>query len=226
MNLRHIAFIMDGNGRWAEERGLDRSMGHRQGLTAAERVIDHSMEIGLECVSLYVFSTENWKRPQKEIDSLFSLAAKYLDGFERKYCDRARIVVSGRKDRLPARLGKKIVEIEQKTKKNSAFCVNLCIDYGGQTEIADACELLVSQGKTITVQAISESLYNAFLPPPDLIVRTGGMQRLSNFLLFNSAYAELYFCNTLWPDFSVEEYDAIVASVSGRVRSFGGIEHA
>lgn len=226
MNLRHIAFIMDGNGRWAEERGLDRSMGHRQGLTAAERVIDHSMEIGLECVSLYVFSTENWKRPQKEIDSLFSLAAKYLDGFERKYCDRARIVVSGRKDRLPARLGKKIVEIEQKTKKNSAFCVNLCIDYGGQTEIVDACEFLASQGKTITVQAISESLYNAFLPPPDLIVRTGGMQRLSNFLLFNSAYAELYFCNTLWPDFSVEEYDAIVASVSGRVRSFGGIEHA
>ncbi len=226
MNLRHIAFIMDGNGRWAEERGLDRSMGHRQGLKAAEQVIDHSMKIGLKCVSLYVFSTENWKRPQKEIDSLFSLAAKYLDGFEKKYCDKARIVISGRKDRLPARLCKKIVEIEQKTKENSVFCVNLCIDYGGQTEIADAANALALRGEQITPQSIAENLYNAFLPPPDLIVRTGGMQRLSNFLLFNSAYAELYFCNTLWPDFSVEEYDAIVADVSGRVRNFGGIEHA
>lgn len=226
MNIGHIAFIMDGNGRWAERRGLNRTEGHKQGLTVAEQVIEHSSQLGLKCVSLYVFSTENWKRPKDEVDALFSLAYKYLSRFERKFAGKARVVVSGRKDRLPERLRKKIVKMEQKTVDFGDFCVNLCIDYGGQTEICDAVNAALKKGKPINPQTIAENLYNSFLPAPDVIVRTGGQKRLSNFLLFNSAYAELYFCDTLWPDFTTDEYDEIVAKLSERTRNFGGIEHA
>lgn len=222
-NLQHVGIIMDGNGRWAKRRGLLRSQGHKKGLDVAETIIDRSLERGIKYLSLFVFSTENWKRPQKEIDVLFSLADKYLGRFE-KFCkDKVRVVVSGEKEGLPPSLVAKINDIENKTRNFGAICVNLCINYGGQREIAEASTHLQNCNTPITVDNIKKNLYNPFIPDVDLIIRTGGQKRLSNFLLFQSAYAELYFSDTLWPDFSCFEYDTILDDYGKRVRNFGGI---
>lgn len=219
---KHVAIIMDGNGRWAKSKGLPRAFGHKRGLDVAERIIDASIKSGVKFLSLYVFSTENWKRPQAEVESLFGLAEKYLNRFE-KFCrERIRVVVSGEREGLPAGLIEKIDYIQQKTAKFDCICVNLCINYGSQTEIAQAAEKAARLGR-VTVEAISQNLYNPVLPPPDLVIRTGGHKRLSNFLLFQSAYAELYFCDTFWPDFSIEEYNAILEEYAARARTFGGI---
>lgn len=220
---QHIAFIMDGNGRWAKKRFMPRMEGHRRGLTVAENVIDQCLALGVKYVSLYVFSTENWKRDQAEVQGLFDLAYRYIDRFETFCKDKARVVVSGRRDRLPQKLLAKIVDIETKTAEFDKICVNLLIDYGGQNEIADAVARIVASGKHPTEAEIRANLYNAFVPDPDLIVRTGGQKRLSNFMLYQSAYAELYFSDTLWPDFSETELQAIIADYSARVRNFGGI---
>lgn len=219
---KHVAIIMDGNGRWAKSKGLPRAYGHKKGLDVAEKIIDRSIKVGIKYLSLYVFSTENWKRPQEEVNSLFSLAEKYLNRFE-KFCrDRIKIVVSGESEGLPASLTEKIDYIQKKTCNFDCICVNLCINYGSQTEIAQAAEKASKQGK-ITVESITENLYNPLLPPPDLLIRTGGHKRLSNFLLFQSAYAELYFSDTFWPDFSIEEYNSILEEYVARTRTFGGI---
>ena len=219
---QHIAVIMDGNGRWAKKRGLPRVMGHRQGLKVAEDFIDYSLSLGVKYLSLFVFSTENWKRPSSEVNSLFSLADKYLSRFE-KFCkNKVRVVVSGEREGLPAKLVEKINLIEEKTREYDAICVNLCINYGGQREIVEAVKRLNEKGEEITVDSISENLYNR-LPPPDVIIRTGGQKRLSNYLLYQSAYAELFFTDTLWPDFTKVEYDEILADFSARTRNFGGI---
>lgn len=218
----HVAVIMDGNGRWAKGRGLPRIAGHRQGLAVAEDFIDYSISLGVKYLTLFVFSTENWKRPSAEVNSLFSLADKYLSRLE-KFCkDKVRIVVSGEREGLPAKLVEKISLIEQKTREFDAICVNLCINYGGQREIVEAVKRLNAKGEEITVEGISSCLYNS-LPAPDVIIRTGGHKRLSNFLLFQSAYAELFFVDTLWPDFTHAEYDKILEEFALRTRNFGGI---
>ncbi len=188
----------------------------------AEQIIDHSMSLGIGYLSLYVFSTENWKRPNAEINNLFGLADKYLGRFEKFCADKVRVVVSGEREGLPPKLVKKIDFIEQNTKDFDGICVNLCINYGGQREIAEAAKRLALQGREITVEGIKANLYH-LLPDPDLIIRTGGMQRLSNFLLFQSAYSELAFTDTLWPDFTNEEYDRILEEYSKRTRNFGGL---
>ena len=218
----HVAVIMDGNGRWAKGRGLPRVAGHRQGLKVAEEFIDYSLSLGVKYLSLFVFSTENWKRPTSEVDSLFSLADKYLSRFEKFCANKVRVVVSGEREGLPSKLVEKIDLIEEKTRNFDAICVNLCINYGGQREIVEAVKRLNAQGEEITVDGISANLYNR-LPPPDIIIRTGGQKRLSNYLLYQSAYAELFFVDTLWPDFTKEEYDRILAEFAVRTRNFGGI---
>ncbi len=218
----HVAIIMDGNGRWAKARGLARLHGHKRGLDVAERIIDHSLEIGIKYLSLYVFSTENWKRPDSEVSNLFSLADRYMSRFE-KFCkDKVRVVVSGERDGLPVKLVEKIKDVENRTKDFDAICVNLCINYGGQREVVEAVKKICAKGESVTVESIKQNMYNV-LPDPDLILRTGGQQRLSNFLLFQSAYSELIFTDTLWPDFTNEEYDAILEEYSRRTRNFGGI---
>ena len=219
----HIGIIMDGNGRWAKSKGLMRVSGHKKGLEVVENIIEYSRTLGIKYLSLYVFSTENWKRPRVEVDSLFALADKYLSRLE-KFCrDRIRIVVSGDKEGLPPKLAKKIARIEQQTKDYDSICVNLCINYGGQNEIVKAVNDVINNNRQVTVDSISQALYNSFIPKPDLIIRTGGQKRLSNFLLFQSAYSELYFSDTLWPDFSSDEYYNIIAEYQKRTRSFGGI---
>ena len=218
----HIAIIMDGNGRWAKNRGLARLHGHKKGLEVAEKIIDYSQALGVKYLSLYVFSTENWKRPAAEVSNLFGLADKYLSRFE-KFCkDKVRVVVSGEREGLPANLVEHIEYIERQTKDFDAICVNLCINYGGQREIVEAVKKLYSKGREITADNILDSMYHK-LPEPDIILRTGGQKRLSNFLLFQSAYSELFFTDTLWPDFTTEEYDAVLAEYSNRSRNFGGI---
>ena len=218
----HIAIIMDGNGRWAKGKGLARLHGHKRGLDVAERIIDHSLSVGVKYLSLFVFSTENWKRPEREVSHLFSLADRYLSHFE-KFCkDKVRVVVSGEREGLPNSLVKKIDYIERQTCNFDALCVNLCLNYGGQREIVEAVKKLNRQGKEITVEGILSNLYQS-IPEPDIILRTGGQKRLSNYLLFQSAYSELFFTDTLWPDFTVKEYDAILAEYQNRTRNFGGI---
>ena len=219
----HVALIMDGNGRWAKSRGLLRTAGHRAGLDTAEKIIDFCLIRGVKFVSLYVFSTENWKRPKAEINTLFSLAEKYLDQLA-NFCEKGiRVVVSGEIEELPQGLTNKIADIQQKTAQFNAICVNLCINYGGRRDIARACARVQQQGLPITEQNIACNLYNSFIPEPDLIVRTGGQMRLSNFLLFQSAYAELYFTKTLWPDFTPQELDGILTDYCTRSRNFGGL---
>lgn len=220
---QHVAIIMDGNGRWAKSKGLPRIFGHKRGLDVAEKIIDHSLQKGIKYLSLFVFSTENWKRPDIEVHSLFDLAEKYLNRFE-KFCrDKTRVVVSGEREGLPQSLLDKIDFIQDNTKNFNSICVNLCINYGGQTEIAQAASKAAQQGKPITPDTIAQNLYNPTLPPPDLVIRTGGHKRLSNFLLFQSAYAELYFSDTFWPDFSPGEYNSILDEYAARARTFGGI---
>ena len=218
----HVAVIMDGNGRWAKNRGLARLHGHKRGLEVAEQIIDHSLSIGVKYLTLYVFSTENWKRPMSEVNNLFALADRYLNRFE-KFCkDKVRVVVSGERDGLPDKLVKRINYIEEQTKNFDDICVNLCINYGGQKEIVEAVKKLNNCGLEITSENILENMYHK-LPEPDIILRTGGQRRLSNFLLFQSAYSELFFTDTLWPDFTTEEYDNILAEYCKRSRNFGGI---
>ncbi|MBR2974753.1 MAG: di-trans,poly-cis-decaprenylcistransferase, partial [Clostridia bacterium] len=211
--LQHIAFIMDGNGRWASMRGLSRNFGHKQGLETVKDVVGWCRQAGIKVVSLYVFSTENWKRPQKEVDGIFSLAQKYLDKLDVFCRDGIRIVVSGSKAKLPEKLVDKIDNIVRKTATNEQITVNLCLNYGGRDEIVCAVNNILAKGGTVTEQSLLSAMY-VDLPEPDLIVRTGGHMRLSNFLLYQSAYAELYFSDTLWPDFSKEEFDKILSNSS------------
>lgn len=219
----HVAIIMDGNGRWAKKKGFLRMDGHKEGLAVAERIIDFSMRRGIKFLSLYVFSTENWRRPRNEVASLFSLAEKYLSRFEKFCANRVRVVVSGEKDGLPESLASKISETERKTSGFDAICVNLCINYGGRHDIVQAAQKAVDSGAELSEESIAANLYNSFIPLPDLIIRTGGQKRLSNFLLFQSAYSELYFSDTLWPDFSEKEYSDILSDFACRNRTYGGI---
>ena len=220
----HIAIIMDGNGRWAKGKNLPRVEGHKQGLLTAENLLDYSLEKGIKFISLYVFSTENWKRPKAEITALFSLAEKFFDKFA-KFCEnKVRVVVSGNLTGLPNSLVKKIADIQQKTLSFDAICVNLCINYGGRRDIVEAVQKIVAEKGKITEENISRHLYNAFLPEPDLIIRTGGEMRISNFLLYQSAYAEFAFTKTLWPDFTREEYFEIIDEYCKRSRNFGGLK--
>ncbi|MCM1043704.1 MAG: polyprenyl diphosphate synthase [Corallococcus sp.] len=220
--IKHLAIIMDGNGRWAKLRGLNRNLGHREGLKTVEKVIGWAKDAQIKYLSLYVFSTENWKRPQDEVDGIFRLADKYLSRFERLAKDNIRVIVSGERDRLSTKLLAKIDDIQRDTAMCNGICVNLCLNYGGRQEIVSAVNKLVTSGIEITESTIALSMYHN-IPEPDLIVRTGGQMRLSNFLMFQSAYSELYFTDTLWPDFTKEEFLGILETYSNRIRNFGGV---
>ena len=219
----HVAIIMDGNGRWAKSKNKPRTFGHQQGLKIAEQIIEQSRNLGVKYLSLFVFSTENWKRPQAEVDSLFALAEKYISHFKKFTANKMRVVVSGDKTSLPASLVTKIDKIENETQNCTDFCVNLCINYGGQDDIVHAAQVLSQSGQDINQQSIANNLYNGFLPAVDMMIRTGGQKRLSNFLLYQCAYAELFFVNTLWPDFSVAQYNSLIEEYACRTRNFGGL---
>ena len=222
--LRHVAFIMDGNGRWATKKGLPREMGHKYGAAKLKEVLAHCKEIGLKAVTVYAFSTENWKRPESEVNALMKLFDSYLDDALKEFASYdIKLRFIGDMSRFDEGLQKKIFAAEKETENNSLI-LNIAVNYGGRSELAAAFNKLISEGKSeITESDISNAIYTAGCPDPDLIVRTGGDMRISNFLLWQAAYSELYFTDTLWPDMSKEVIDEAVRAFYSRKRRFGGL---
>jgi undecaprenyl diphosphate synthase len=223
---RHIGIIMDGNGRWARRRGRPASFGHRAGVRAIKRVLDACEKLGVKTLSIYAFSTENWSRPRAEVRALMRLfhetMLREIDEMHRR---GVRIVFSGRREELSPRMQERIDEAVRRTAANTNGVLNVCLNYGGRREIVDAVKKLVADGidaSLIDEAAIASRLYNPDLPDPDLIIRTAGESRVSNFLLWQSAYSEMLVTDTLWPDFDVADLKAALADYASRVRRFGG----
>jgi undecaprenyl diphosphate synthase len=217
---------MDGNGRWARRRGHPASFGHRAGVRAIKRVLEACEELGVHALSIYAFSTENWTRPRAEVRALMRLfhetMQREIDEMHRR---GVRIVVSGRRDGLSARMRDRIEEAMRRTANNKNGILNVCLNYGGRAEIVDAVQKLIEEGvpaDKVDEDAISARMYNPDLPDPDLIIRTAGEKRVSNFLLWQSAYAEMLVTDTLWPDFDKDDLKAALADYASRVRRFGG----
>jgi undecaprenyl diphosphate synthase len=223
----HVGVIMDGNGRWAKIRGLPRIEGHRLGAERAKEIIEVSGELGLKCLTLYAFSMENWHRPQSEISMLMKLLEMYLKKELQVLVKRGIVFKTiGETWRLPENIRELIRETEEKTASNKGMTVVTALSYSGRNEIIRAVKKIIDAGVSpgeVTENLISGYLDSAGLPPPDLIIRTSGERRLSNFLLWQSAYAELYFTDTLWPDFDKEEFMLAIQDFQGRERRFGGI---
>ena len=221
----HIAIIMDGNGRWAAARGLPRSAGHREGAHAVRRTLEAARDMGIKYLTLYAFSTENWTRPKEEINTLMQLLERTLDEYQ-KSAQKAdyRVLVSGERERLPAGILAKMDELVRSTESNKGLTVHLALNYGARQEIVHAVNQILKEGLAeVTPQDISRRLYQPEIPEPDLIIRTSGEQRLSNFLLWQAAYSEFYFTPVLWPDFNKEELQKAVDAYRARKRRFGGI---
>jgi undecaprenyl diphosphate synthase len=221
----HVGIIMDGNGRWATKSGHDRNYGHQKGAETALNVIEWSKEFGINYLTLYTFSEENWKRPQNEIEFLFDLLIRYFeDNLKRIIENGVNVRFLGRISKLPESLIKTCKEIEDISKNNKDFNLIFALNYSGRQEIVDAVNKFLQDKKTlVTKEDIDKNLYLPDVPYPDLIIRTAGEQRLSNFLLWQSAYSELYFTETLWPDFSYDDYFNALLDYSKRERRFGGI---
>lgn len=227
---QHVAIIMDGNGRWAAHRGLPKMAGHRAGARAAQETISAARDLGIKVLTLYTFSTENWKRPKKEIDSLFNLLEEYLNKVENKFNENnIKFSVIGNIKALPESINIKIKEIVDSTKNNTGLVLNLALNYGARLEIIDAVRKIAKDIKKgdIAIEDISEDkfheyLYTNNLPDPDLLIRTSGELRVSNFLLWQIAYAELYVTKKLWPDFKKSDFEKAVSEYQKRKRRFGG----
>lgn len=229
---RHVAIIMDGNGRWATKRGLPRSAGHRAGMEALRDLITASSELGIEALTLYAFSTENWKRPRDEVGTLFSLVVEYFNReISELHENGVRIRVLGDMSRVPQKARAALMRAEDMTHDNRGLKLNLAINYGARAELVRAARALaedVSNGgmapDAIDEAAVSSRLYTSGQPDVDLLIRTGGEMRLSNFLLYQSAYAELLFTDTLFPDFDKAHYLDAIREFQGRSRRFGAIK--
>jgi len=218
---------MDGNGRWARRRGLRRSAGHRAGIQAIRRVMDAADKAGVHCLTLYAFSTENWSRPRQEVATLMRLFEQTLQAeVDELHSNGVRIKVIGRREQLSARLQKLVEDAERLTANNSTGMLNVAINYGGRAEIVDGVRHLAATGTDLSQleeEQLAGALYTAGLPDPDLIIRTAGEMRTSNFLIWQAAYAELYVTETYWPDFGADDLRAALADYSGRNRRFGGV---
>lgn len=229
----HVAVIMDGNGRWAKQRGLSRTQGHRAGAKAVERLADACLAVGIRYVTLFCFSSENWNRPQAEIAALFKMLDEYLHKELAPFRQKGiNAVFTGQIDRLPAGLQKTIRDFESQNlpAEQEKMRLNLAISYGGREEITQAARRLAQQVETgalksadITETLFERALYRPDIPDPDLLIRTSGELRISNFLLWQTAYTELYFTDTLWPDFSAEDLQAALTEYAKRQRRFGKV---
>ena len=220
----HVAFIMDGNGRWAQKRGLPREQGHQFGVKAFEKIVEHCRKLGIHAVTVYAFSTENWKRPEKEVKSIMRLMDRYLADCEKKI-DRYnfRFCFLGDKSPFDAKLRERMERLERISADRQDI-LNVAFNYGGRDDIVHACNRLIAQGATsVTEESLSSALYTSASGDPDLIIRTGGDLRISNFLLWQAAYAELYFTDVLWPDFGAAELDAAIEEFYTRKRRYGGV---
>jgi undecaprenyl diphosphate synthase len=229
--LRHIAIIMDGNGRWAKSRGQMRIEGHRQGVNATYNIVRYAGEQGLNCLSLFAFSSENWTRPKTEVSFLFSLFVKTLNKYINEFHENnIKLVFSGERSALPKKLYATLEEAEKLTYDNSGMILNIAFNYGGRWDITQAAKKMTEAclANQHAVGEISEDLLASYLdkpslPDPDLLIRTSGEHRISNFFLWQAAYSELYFTDVLWPDFSTDEFDKAIDWYLTRDRRYGGL---
>lgn len=229
MNIKklpeHVAIIMDGNGRWAKERNLPRIAGHYEGVKRAEEIVDFCADLGIRYLSLFTFSTENWKRPAEEVAALFDLFERYLKEKRQELKEKSvRVIFIGRRDRIPMSLVEEMHRTEKETACGHRITLILAVDYGGRDDIVRAVNHLLHQ----RVQEVDESTFRQALdlrdlPDPDLLIRTGGEKRISNFMLWNLAYTELYFTEVYWPDFGREEFVKALEDYANRERRFGAV---
>jgi undecaprenyl diphosphate synthase len=231
---RHVAIIMDGNGRWAQARNLSRSKGHIEGTKRVEEIVDYANEIGIKAMTLFTFSTENWNRPEAEVDLLMKILTTVLERKITKLINtNIRFRTIGRRERIPGSVLTVIDEVAAKTKNNTGLTMNLAFNYGSRLEIIDAIKSIARNVKDgrLDVEAIDEAtvsdhLYTRGLEDPDLLIRTSGEMRISNFLLWQLSYAEFYFSDKLWPDFTKEEFQKALFDFQKRERRFGAIKKA
>ncbi|MCR5413783.1 MAG: di-trans,poly-cis-decaprenylcistransferase [Kiritimatiellae bacterium] len=218
----HLAIIMDGNGRWAKSRRRPRLMGHRAGADALDRVMHYCKDAGIRYLTVYAFSTENWKRSDEEVSGLMKLLSRYIKSKAKRLVeDGVRFRVIGRRADLSEKLQKEIADLEEKTREGD-FTLLVALSYGGRDEIVRAAAKLAAAGAKFTEEALSACMDAPDVPDPDLIIRTSGELRTSNFLLWESAYSEYYFTDVLWPDFGKDEFDKAIESYSKRERRMGG----
>jgi len=229
---KHVAIIMDGNGRWAQNRGLKRTKGHKKGAEALREISECIYDKGVEVLSVYAFSTENWKRDKEEVDYLMDLFLKaFKENFEAVKKKGVKILFSGLKDKLSLDVINAMESMMEETKYNTNGIFNICLNYGGQDEIVDATKKISAQVKdgSLNIEEITNEVFSKYLfndlPPIDLVIRTSGEYRISNFMLWQMAYAELYFTDVLWPDFNEEQLDIALSSFKNRDRRFGGIKN-
>lgn len=226
--MPHIAIIMDGNGRWAQAKHRPRLFGHRAGVKTVRRVVEDARDIGVKCLTLYSFSTENWNRPRAEIRALFDLLKRYVeDDLEELHKNGVRVRIVGSQTGLPDDILTVINHVETRTRENTAFALNIAFNYGGRDEILRACRKAMKMG--MAPDELDEAKFNqlldtADLPSPDLVIRTSGEYRVSNFLLWQAAYAEFVFTDVLWPDFTKSDLEAALTDYFSRNRRFGGVK--
>ena len=222
---RHIAIIMYGNGRWAKKRGLPRTAGHKVGAETFRDIATYCRELGVEYLTVYAFSTENWKRPKEEVDTIMGLLEQYLqeaiDTMER---DHIRLKILGDTAALSPKLQQMVAQTNAISTHYQGFQANICLNYGGRSEILRAARLCAEAGEEWTEENFGKYLWSAGIPDPELIIRPSGELRLSNFLLWQCAYSEFYFCDTLWPDFDRAALDRAIIDYQGRDRRFGGVK--
>ncbi len=216
---------MDGNGRWAKKRLMPRKAGHREGVKALQRMVDECDKAGVEMVSFYAFSTENWTRPQEEIDALFKMVKEFADNHLGKYLKRGfRIMFMGDLTKLPSETVESLKKILASAKDNKGMIVNIALNYGGRDEILHAVNKILASGvREVDLQTLSDCMYTGGLPDPDVIVRSSGEKRLSNFMLWQAAYTELVFVDDLWPDFDAAVFNKILTEYSQRDRRYGNV---
>ena len=229
---RHIAIILDGNGRWAKKRGLPRTAGHMAGAETFRRIATYCKNIGVEYLTVYAFSTENWKRPEEEVGTIMKLLGRYLDEAIRTMeKDHIRMKVFGELARLSPQLREMVDRTDEISQHYRGFQANICLNYGGRDEIVHAARRYAQDyaaGKVrgeLSEEQFGNYLYSAGIPDPDLLIRPGGEMRISNFLLWQCAYAEFYFTDVLWPDFTPEELDKAIAEFNRRDRRYGGVKN-
>ena len=220
----HVGIIMDGNGRWATARGKNRSYGHQVGSKNVDKIVSHAYKSGVKALTLYAFSSENWARPTEEVEKLMSLIEQYLKKFIKKVMKNGVcLTIIGDKTKLSDSLVELIEDCEKQSEKNTERYLNIAVNYGARGELVRAVNKLVNEKRQITEESIMQSLDTAKCGQVDLIIRTGGEKRLSNFLLYQSAYSELYFTDVLWPDFDEKEFDKAIEDYQNRNRRFGKV---
>jgi len=227
----HIAIIMDGNGRWAKKRMLPRIVGHRQGAKRVKEILKEAKRIGVKALTIFAFSTENWDRPNKEIEFIFSHLVKFLKDYRKEFIkEDIKFRAIGRRDRFNKKVTEEIRKSEDVTKNNKSFTFNVALDYGGKWDIVNAAKRVARkcEGKSISWEDIDEKLFNKYIslgntPAPDLLIRTSGEKRISNFLIWSLAYSELYFTSCFWPEFNKEQLHKAIKAYSQRDRRFGAI---